>query len=275
MRYSATRKFLLPSSLKAWTSGDKPLMSCRERARSRRRGVYVRWRSTADRAGVAVTRSVVLTRDEPRLGIPTVIRSGKPFRPDARSNREFVRRGEHAHFLVGVANEQRNCPRAPPGALGVGRAGRREGVGRGPDGLPGRRFRGGGAKHVGAARGGARPPPGRAARDVRGRGEDRRREGVRGPARRAVVAGARRRRRRARARQRGERRRECRERRRRADRDDGETTPGRRRGPRGVCGVGGGETTVRRARAAHRRLGRYSFPARRRGRGPNAFGGAV
>ena len=69
-------------------------MSCRERARSRRRGVYVRWRSTADRAGDAVTRSVVLTRDEPRLGIPTVIRSGKPFRPDARSIREFVRPGE-------------------------------------------------------------------------------------------------------------------------------------------------------------------------------------
>ena len=28
LRYSATRKFLFPSSLKAWTSGVKPLMVC-------------------------------------------------------------------------------------------------------------------------------------------------------------------------------------------------------------------------------------------------------
>ena len=130
---------------------------------------------------------------------------GKPFRPDARLDREFVRRATRP-FPCRCRERTTKLPTRAPGALGVGRAGRREGVGRGPDGLPGRRFRGGGAKHVGAARGGARPPPGRAARDVRGRGEDRRREGVRGPARRAVVAGARRRRRRARARRRGERR---------------------------------------------------------------------
>ena len=253
-------------------------MSCRVRARSRRRCVYVRRRSTADRAGIASTRSAVPSRtnqrdwahraenlfarrtqiarsiniEDNRLLVAWLL-PGPPFPRDRR--RERTTKLPHSLARLGVG-------------LGVG-GGRRAGVGRAPDGLPGWRFRGGGPQHVGAARGGARPPPGCAARRG-GRGGDRRREGVRGPARRAVVAGARQRRRGPR--RRGDHRDELLGRRRGDRRDDFE--PGRRRGPRGVRGVGGEETTLRGARQARRRLRRrFPPPIRRRGHGPRSPGG--